>query len=199
MKRQKDDGRSHPLSLFHYIQCDDRLHRVGRIPPPHGIDVYVGKSQLLLLYFSSFAHNNSIIYLQQSLTYGKHKRKVIFISYLPGSQWIMLSQSFVRYVATNEKVKPFINYFKRYRIPDEVFVQTVLKTSNFCHTQIHDDTHFFRWEKNVAVNDTSKCISPNKKSCGRSARGTSLFRSNGFHTEPRPRILPIPFISFVPS
>ena len=55
------------------------------------------------------------------------------------------------------------------RAAPQVYLQTVLKASPLCHTQIHDDTHFFRWSKNGMV-DKNKCIHPDKTKCGRSPK-----------------------------
>jgi len=128
MKKQENDGRTHPNVLFYYEQCDSKLFRTGHIPTPFGISSYVG------------------------------------------SQWVLLSPKFIRWVLHSNQAEKYREYFSHYRIPDEVYLQTMLKHSPYCNSQIHDDTHLFRWEKNVKKGDTSRCISADPRSCGRSAR-----------------------------
>lgn len=88
-----------------------------------------------------------------------------------GSQFIMLEPVFSRYVL---KQTAWIDYFKHFRVPDESFVQTVIMNSPFCHTQVHDDTHMFRWAPNDRRPGSPTCLLPDPRACGRRARTMTM-------------------------
>ena len=40
---------------------------------------------------------------------------------------------------------PFVRFFKRVHIPDEIFFQTIILNSPLRHTVINDDLRFIKW------------------------------------------------------
>lgn len=85
-----------------------------------------------------------------------------------GSQWVVLTPPFMRYlVADTKQVPDFSTYMRTTRIPDESFLQTVGMISPHCHSIEKVDHTFINWDKNEP--DTrKKCLMANPAHCGRS-------------------------------
>ena len=117
---------THANEWFSYVECDNKVHRVGKVQLPHGVDMQVG------------------------------------------SQWVILTPGFMRYMLTDVKqVKPFNTYMRATRIPDESYLQTLAMISPWCHTVEKVDHTFINWDKNEPKT-RKKCLMANPNHCGRS-------------------------------
>jgi hypothetical protein len=116
----------HPNEWFRFVECDNNLHRVGKLQQPDGISLYVG------------------------------------------SQWVILSKPFMKFVLEDKQHPAYLEYMSNVRIPDESFFQTLIQGSKFCHSLVKHDHHFVNWDHNAKAGDPRKCLMPNKKHCGRS-------------------------------
>ncbi len=63
-----------------------------------------------------------------------------------GGAWCALSHDAVRYIASFAEERPeVVRFFRHVKIPDEIFVQTVLLNSPLRDTVVGDDVHYIDW------------------------------------------------------
>jgi len=63
-----------------------------------------------------------------------------------GGAWCALSHDAVRYISSFAEQRPdVVRFFKHVKIPDEIFVQTILLNSPLRDTVVGDDVHYIDW------------------------------------------------------
>lgn len=91
-----------------FVECENRMWRIGDRVLPDGIQIY------------------------------------------GGSDWIVLSRSFVEYLVKPEDdvmLAGMINYWQYSLMPGESFFHSVLRNSKFCGTHVDDNMHVVNWNR----------------------------------------------------
>ena len=80
-----------------------------------------------------------------------------------GSQWFIMHNSLCKFFMHDELLVPkFLRYIDNMLVSDELFFQTIIKASPFCHEIVHNNLRSIKWR------DTAECFFDRiADSCGR--------------------------------
>ncbi|KAJ8602834.1 hypothetical protein CTAYLR_002629 [Chrysophaeum taylorii] len=155
-----------PRAWHQFVECDNKMRRIYRLAPPHGIHMYMGSQWMIVTpKFARYVVGDSL---------RAADRRAKTMQQAGGHDPAVLSDAPV--VASS-----FAADYERYgvftMVADENFFVTVLKNSPFCAKHENDNflhVQFDRWENEKPQAAGQKCLQPNPRHCGRSPTTLTL-------------------------
>ncbi|GMI52901.1 hypothetical protein ScalyP_jg981, partial [Parmales sp. scaly parma] len=158
-----------PHTWHYFVECDEKVHRIYRLPLPPNIDMYVGSQWFVISrefakYLVSPPDKSNLTTIHNSKPKKKHKKQ----------------HRKDRSVPDGTIVQNYYEYGQHVVVADENFFATLLKNSRFCHKHTNENflhVQFDDWENNknkAEERDPTKCLMPNPSHCGRSPTTMTL-------------------------